>query len=461
MTTVSSPERADNPIATVTPTPLPTRRRKGEPAPRAKGKERLTKAAIAKLSRRGFHHDGHGLYLAIAKGGSKSWLFRYQIDGKARAIGLGGYPRVSIDTARELAAVVRQDLARARLGVGPDPLEARRRRKNEERAATQAARNAPKAKTFRECAIAYIATQAPAWRSAKHAKQWTATLEDYAIPFIGDRPVDAIDQTAVIDILNQIDPRKPEAGTLWSSKPETASRVRGRIESVLGWAAVAGFRSGDNPAAWRGRLQHVFPAKTKLKAVRHHAAMPYRDVPAFMATLRSRDTTSSRALQFCILTASRTQEVTLARWSEIDRKAKIWTIPGTRMKSKREHVVPLSDSAIAILNSCLHEDGNDHVFLGGRKGTGLSSMGMHETLKAIAPDVTVHGFRSAFRDWAGDETDHPREVAEAALAHVVGDATERAYRRGDALEQRRRLMEAWANFCEIRQGEVIALRRPS
>ena len=201
--------------------PQPKQPGKTTPVPRAKGRERLTKADIERLTTRGFHHDGAGLYIAVAKGGSKSWLFRYQVDGKARAIGLGGYPKVSIATARELAAAIRQDLARARLGFGPDPLEARRRRKDEARAATEAARSAPKAKTFRECAIAYVATQAPAWGSARHARQWTSTLEDYVYPFVGDRSVDTIDQTAVIDILTQID-LKPEAG-LWSSKPETAS----------------------------------------------------------------------------------------------------------------------------------------------------------------------------------------------------------------------------------------------
>jgi integrase len=330
--------------------------------------------------------------------------------------------------AREKARLLRQQLV-----DGIDPFTARRQAK-QERLAKLAAE--ARAMTFKQCAEACMKSHADGWKNAKHAAQWRSTLETYAYPVLGDLAVDDIATAHVVRVLQPI----------WKEKPETASRVRGRIEKVLGWATVRGFRSGDNPARWRGHLQELFAAKAKVRPVNHHAALPYTDAPAFMADLRSRNSLSARALEFTILTGVRTGETIGATWDEIDFAAKTWTIPASRMKAGKAHKVPLSDRAAEILASLPRE--GEHIFP-------LSNMAMLELLRGMRPGTTVHGFRSTFRDWAAERTSYPNHVAEAALAHTIGDKVEKAYRRGDLFEKRRRLMADWSTWCS-RPGPTSA-----
>lgn len=294
--------------------------------------------------------------------------------------------------------------------------------------------------TFRQAAEAYIAANRSSWKNAKHAEQWTATLERFAYPVIGERSVADIDIRAVLEVLEA----PVEGGTFWSVKSETARRVRGRIETVLDWAKVRELRSGENPARWSGNLEMVLPAKGP--KVKHHAALPYAEAAAFLSHLQARDGVSARALEFGILTAARTGEVLGARWSEIDLAAKLWTIPGERMKAGNEHRVPLTDRCVEILEAM--PSAGELVFPGPRGQ--LSNMALLSVLARMGrDDITVHGFRSTFRDWASEATDHPREVAEMALAHTIGSKVEAAYRRGDLFEKRRRLMDDWAAACGV------------
>ncbi|MBV9996205.1 MAG: integrase arm-type DNA-binding domain-containing protein [Caulobacteraceae bacterium] len=395
--------------------------------------------AKAKADRTRLHHDGGGLYLVVDKRGGAAWAYRYTINGAARTMGLGPYPSVSLADARTLA-----DEARQMKRKGKDPLAERAY----ERAAARQPAGQPK--TFKECAEAYIVSHSAGWRNAKHAKQWTATLKAYAYPIIGSKPAASIDVELVMAVLEQAVGDPPQR--LWVAKPETASRVRGRIEAVLGWAQARGYRpAGDNPAAWKGRLEYQLPATDKIKPVEHHAALPYAHVKDFVAALRLQPGFAARALEFAILTAARTSEVLNATWAEVDLGAKVWTVPGKRMKAGREHRVPLSDRAVAILESMRTADSgaDDFLFPGGKPGRPLSDMAFLMLLRRMKrDDLTAHGFRSTFRDWAGEVSAYPREVAEAALAHRLGDDAEQAYRRGDALEKRRRMMRSWANFCE-------------
>lgn len=401
----------------------------------------LTAIKIARLRKPGKYGDGGGLWLQISQSGTKSWGFRFMRDGKARQMGLGPLHTIGLAEAREKARK-----ARALLLDGIDPIVARD-------AALEAVRaETAKAIMFKDAAERYIAAHRLGWKNAKHAEQWTKTLESYAYPVIGDLGVSAIDTGHVIKIIEPI----------WAAKTETASRVRGRIESVLDWATVRHFRKGDNPARWKGHLENLLPSKTKVAKVRHHPALAYEELPGFMERLREQGCVSARALEFTILTAARTSEAIGATWGEIDLKSKIWTVPADRIKSDRPHRVPLSARVFEILQDLPREKGNEHLFVGAKKGAGLSNMAMLELLRNMAGNgVTVHGFRSTFRDWAGDRTSFPREVAEAALAHVIGDKTEEAYRRSDALERRRRLMEAWSGFCAApapRSDRVVALQ---
>ena len=410
------------------------------------GIHKLSAAGVAKARKPGRYGDGGGLWLQVTatetKQGpsiAKSWLFRYMLLGKARQMGLGPVHTVTLAEARDKA---RQ--ARALLLEGIDPINARHGRR------ADALAEAAKQITFADAAEKYIAAHRSGWKNEKHGEQWKKTLENYAFPIIGNMAVASVETAHVLRVLEPI----------WNTKTETASRVRGRIESVLDWAKVRKYRTGDNPARWRGHLDKLLPAKTKVRKVKHHDAMPYTNVPGFVDELRALDHISARALEFTILTAARTGETIGARWSEIDMSAKVWTVPGERTKSGREHRVPLSDRALEILAGVPREDGNDHVFIGGRKGSGLSNMAMLALLRGMIENgLTVHGFRSSFRDWAGESTNFPREIAEAALAHVLPDKTEAAYRRGDALEKRRRLMDAWARFCAkpITPGDVVPI----
>jgi integrase len=346
-------------------------------------------------------------------------------------MGLGPLHTITLDEAREAA---RQ--ARKMLLEGIDPLEARK--------AQHAARALEEAKslTFEVAAKQYFDLHESKWRNAKHRQQFLNTLRDYAFPKIGRLAVADIDTGQVLRVIEPI----------WHDKTETADRVRGRIEAVLEWATVRGYRVGDNPAKWKGHLQSALPARSQIAKVKHHAALPWAKMPAFMADLRQRDGMAARALEFTVLTAARTGEVIGATWPEIDLSAKLWTVPAGRMKGHREHRVPLSDAVVKILKTMPRE--GDYVFIGGRKGQPLSNMAMAVLLKRMERnDITVHGFRSAFRDWAAERSSYPNHVVEMALAHAVGNAVEAAYRRGDLLDQRRRLMRDWAVFCSTAGGD--------
>jgi integrase len=387
--------------------------------------------------------DGGGLYLQVTPGdggNSKSWIFRYATAvRKERYMGLGSLDAVSLAEARERAAECRKLRER-----GKDPIDER----DAQRAAV-AAVNA-KAITFDQCAAGYIAAHRAGWRNTKHASQWENTLATYVSPIFGKLAVRTIDVGLVIKALEPI----------WSKKPETASRVRGRIEAVLDWAAARDFRDAENPARWKGRLDKLLPHRSKVRVVEHHAALPYDKVGSFMLELREREGVAARAFEFAILTAARTGEVLGAQWSEIDFGAKVWTVPAARMKGGREHRIPLASPAMAVLKQMTKAREGDHVFPGDRRAM-LSNMALLMLLRRMGRgDLTAHGFRSTFRDWAAERTNFPNEVVEMALAHAISDKTEAAYRRGDLFEKRRKLMEAWAAYCQKPTaiiGKVIAL----
>ncbi|WP_454438358.1 tyrosine-type recombinase/integrase [Thauera mechernichensis] len=377
--------------------------------------------------------DGDGLYLKVGATGSASWQYRYQIDGKRRMMGLGSCSAVGLAEARDKAAD-----ARKLVKQGIDPL-----------AAKEAEQTAAKAMstTFRALAAEYIADHRAGWRNAKHAQQWENTLAQYAHPKIGDKPIAEIDTEDVLGVLKPI----------WTAKPETASRLRNRIELVIDAGRAKGLSAAPNPAAWRGHLDKLLPKRTKASKG-HHAAMDYRDLPAFYRRLTDeRDSTSATALQITILTACRTSEVLLAAWGEFDLDARLLTIPGERMKAGRPHRVPLSEEVLKLLQGI---KGEGYVFPGARTGRPLSNMAMTQVLRRLGhPDLTVHGFRSTFRDWCAEETHYPNIVAEQALAHTVGSAVEAAYRRGDLLDKRRALMADWATYCTSKPASnVVPIR---
>lgn len=368
--------------------------------------------------------DGGGLYLNVKPSGSKSWAFVWRAHGKRREMGLGPYPAVPLAKARKLAAANREAVAEGR-----DPI---------------AERHKEAEPTFSECAELFLSAMEGQWRNEKHRAQWRMTLTNYARP-LSAKKVSDIDTNDVLQVLNPI----------WQKLPETASRLRGRIERVLDYAKARGWRTGENPALWRGHLKNILPARQRLTRG-HHAAMPFTDVPAFMEALRDKAAMSARALEFLILTAARSGEVLGATWAEMDLERGIWTIPANRMKAGKEHRVPLSGRALTIVMELHASRHSDFVFPGHVKGRPLSNMAFAMLMKRMkASAYTAHGFRSAFRDWAGDCTSFPRDVAEQALAHSVGDATERAYRRGDALEKRRELMAAWAAYCSANLSSNI------
>jgi integrase len=383
--------------------------------------------------------DGYGLYLQVAKGGSKTWVFRYRVNGKLREMGLGSIHTLSLAEARERA----RECRKLRL-ERKDPIEERRAQHQ----ATALA--AAKAMSFRQCAEAYISAHKAGWRNPKHASQWPTTLAAYVYPVFGDPPVQAVDTGLVMKAIEPI----------WNEKPETASRVRGRIESVLDWAAARGYRRGENPARWRGHLDQLLPAPSKAKRAKrratgrseHHPAMPYDEIAAFMKELAGRHGNAARALEFTILTAKRTEEVIGARHREFNLTEAVWTIPAGRMKGEREHRVSLSAAAVAVLAQMevdRQRRPDVFVFPGAKSGHGLSNMAMLKLLQKgmNRPDYTVHGFRSTFRDWGAECTSFPNEVLEMALAHVVDDKVEAAYRRGDLFAKRRQLADAWARYC--------------
>jgi integrase len=398
-------------------------------AARAIGK--LTALKVEKAKEAGMYGDGGGLYLRVTEEGAKNWVFRFMLNGRPRWMGLGPLSLYGLQEARGRAL----DARRLR-HEGMDPIDTRRASRLQERL------EAAKAMSFRQCGEAYIGSHRAGWRNAKHAGQWEATLATYAYPVIGALPVQSIDTGLVLKVLEPI----------WTAKSETAGRVRGRIEAILDWAKARDYRTGENPARWRGHLDKLLPARNKVRKVEHHAALPYAELPGFMETLRAQQGNSARALEFAILTAARTGEVIGAMWDEINWTDKIWTIDGARMKAGKDHRVSLCGRAIAILTDLKPKSGEasagkQFLFAGGKAGRPLSNMAMDVLLRRMDSDVTVHGFRSTFRDWAAERTNFPSEVVEMALAHAVGSKVEAAYRRGDLFEKRRRLMDVWAEFC--------------
>jgi integrase len=391
----------------------------------------------------GMHCDGGGLYLHVTADG-RSWIFRYATGAKAtsksgktrnveRQMGLGSVDAVSLSEARQKAADARREIA-----AGNDPVATRRA----QRAAKALA--AASSMTFDECRDAYFASHRAGWRNVVHSKQWASTLNTYVTPVFGRVSVADVNVALVMRALDPI----------WTAKPETASRVRGRIEAILDWATARGLRAHENPARWKGHLDNLLPTRGRVRKVKHHAALPYAELPAFLTRLREQKGMAARALEFAILTAARTSEVIGARRSEIDVKAKVWNVPADRMKAHKDHRVPLSERALSII------EGDDEMLFPGGRGA-LSNMAMLTLLRRMGRgDLTVHGFRSTFRDWAAECSSFPSEVVEMALAHAVGDKVEAAYRRGDLFEKRRSLMRAWADYCEHGgiTAEVVPLR---
>jgi integrase len=397
----------------------------------ARGIHRLRARHLERLGP-GKHSDGGNLYLLVKKGGAKSWLFIYTAaNGKRREIGLGPVNGVNVQAAREQAAALREALHQGR-----DP--------QAERDRLRVAAAPPV--TFKAAADEYIASHRAGWKNAAHQQQWPSTLTAYVYPTMGALAVSAVGVAGVLDALKPI----------WTTKPETASRVRGRIETVLDYAKVRGWRSGENPALWKGNLAHLLPARAKVRRTKHHAAMPYSQVPAFMAALAGQEGVSPLALRFAILTAARTGEVIGAKWSEVDPDAATWTVPADRMKAGREHRVTLNAEALAILAD-VPRMASDYVFPGLKRGKPLSNMAMLRLLARMEIEgVTVHGFRSSFRDWAAEQTRYQREVIEAALAHTNADKVEAAYLRTDHFEKRKSLLDAWGRFC-IGADNVVQL----
>ena len=406
----------------------------------ARKAQELGPLAVSRLASPGLHFVGGvaGLALQINERGARSWVLRIKVGDKRRDMGLGGFPDVSLAGAREAARA-----ARAKVKDGIDPVAHAR----DARSAAKASQAA--AKTFRFCALAYIDAHEAGWRNAKHAQQWRNTLETYAYPAIGDLQVRDVGLANVLAVLEPI----------WKNKTETASRLRGRLEAILDWATTRGYRSGLNPARWKGHLDTVLPAARSVANAGHHNALPFPQVGAFMVELREQAGLSARALEFAILTASRSGEVRGAIWREIDRAARMWTVPAERMKAGREHRVPLSDEALAILDAVPPGE-NDGLIFASPRGGMLSDMSLTAVLRRMKVDAVPHGFRSTFRDWCAERTNYPHEVAEMALAHAIGDKVEAAYRRGDLLEKRRRLMRDWAIYCsapEIPGDNVVSL----
>jgi len=419
---------------------------------------KLKALTVTRTKEAGRYGDGGGLYLQVTTPTARSWIFRYWIGdrdtageplrdksdkvlGRSCEMGLGSTSVVSLEEARDLAAEYRK---MRRQGI--DPLTAQQVTK------AQATVKAAKAKSFAECADDYYKAHRAGWRHPQHAYQWQASIRMFADPVIGPLPVQAIDTALVLKVLQPI----------WNEKPETANRLRGRLENILDYAKVNGFRAGDNPARWRGHLDKLLPAPSKVRKLVHFKALPYPELPAFMATLRTHESIAAKALQFTILTSARTGEVLGARWSEMNLAENVWTVPPGRMKTQTQHRKPLTTGALAILEEMQsHHSGDDGLVFPGRNHGRLMAASMLRILARMQRSgLTVHGFRSSFRDWAAERTGYPSPVVELQLAHQVGDKVQQAYLRGDALDKRRRLMADWARFCNTpaAAGTVIPLR---
>jgi integrase len=400
----------------------------------------LTVKQVERIREPGRHFDENGLYLQVTGKGAKSWLLRYARDGRERWMGLGSCRNFSLAEARERARRARQQLS-----DGVDPIDAKRARRAAE--ATERAKQRAATKTFAEITRDYHLFHSRTWTNAKHRRQFISSLECYAYPVIGRVPVADVDKTMIIAILRP----------MWEKNLQsTGARVRGRIERVLDYAKVNGYRAGDNPATWNKNLEHALP---KVGKVQHHSALPYPEVHDFVTRLRATAGAVSRALEFTILTAARTEEVRGATWSEIDMEKRVWKIPAARMKADREHCVPLADRCVEILRAQPRD--RDHVFVGALTGAAMGINSMSAVLRKLRPGVTVHGFRSTFRDWAADLSSAPHDVVEMALAHAVGSETVKAYKRTDLLARRAKLMAAWAQYvaAEPDADNVTQLRR--
>lgn len=386
-------------------------------------------ARFVQTAEPGKHEDGEGLRLVVSPTGGKKWVLRITVAGKRKEMGLGGYPDTSLLQARTKAADARRLVA-----LGSNPIEARR----------QVADEQARVPTFTTVAAAYIRAHRRGWSNPKHARQWVATLKTYARPVIGAKPVDQISTEDILQILQPI----------WTTRTETAKRVQGRVENILDFATARKWRTGQNPAKWDGHLDTLLPAPRKVAPVQHHPAMPYTELPDFMQELRANTSLSSKALQLLILTATRTSEVLLATWNEVDLEARVWTVPAVRMKAGQEHRVPLSDAAMSVLTSLPRVAGSAWLFPGARAGRPLSGMALLMLMRGMGYGVggdrgayVPHGFRSSFRDWAGEVSSFPRDVCEMALAHAVENKVEAAYRRGDLFAKRAAMMEQWAGWC--------------
>jgi integrase len=391
---------------------------------------KLTALAVKHTTQRGLYADGGGLYLQVARNGSRSWILRYRLGGRRRYCGLGSLLRVTLAEARQRAAE-----ARSVLMAGNDPIAIKQGQR------TSARLNVARALTFAKAATQYIDSHRAGW-SSKSTHQWTSSLEQHVYPVLGLLPVQEIDTALVMRAIEPI----------WSTKIETASRVRGRVENILDWAVARGFRKkGDNPARWDGHLENLLPAKAKLAKIEHLAAMPYAALPEFLIQLRQHPAMAARALEFAILTAARSSEVLNANWSELDLPGKVWAMPASHMKAGREHKVPLSDATVALL-SALPGARTGIVFPGSKAGKPMNHGQLRVLLRGVGQqDATVHGFRSSFSDWAHEQTTFPREVIEMSLAHSIGSAVERSYRRTDLFDRRVALMDAWSDFLDGRE----------
>ncbi|GGC79537.1 tyrosine-type recombinase/integrase [Vreelandella lutescens] len=392
---------------------------------------KLTTKGVQKLVREsnpGMTNDGDGLYLKIGKGAGASWIYRFRWNGKLRDMGLGSFADCSLSEARVVAAEQRKLVKQ-----GIDPLAAREQKSDPVAGPV----------TFTHCAARYIQSHRRSWRNAKHARQWVSTLKTYARPVIGNLPVENVTTQDILKVLTPI----------WTVKNETAKRVQGRIENVLDYAAAHEYRDPVNPARWRGHLDKLLAKPSRVQKVTHHPAMPYDEVAIFVSSIQAYNSVSSKALQFLILTTTRTSEVLNAEWHEIDMGKATWLIPAARMKANREHRVPLSKQAMDLLHSLQRVRGNNFLFPGMKVGRPLSNMSLLQFMRGLGygpsgekGNYVPHGFRSSFRDWTGEVTSYPRDVAEMALAHTIENKVEAAYRRGDLFEKRRQMMQGWADF---------------
>ncbi len=396
----------------------------------------LTSKEVINIKKTGRYAHINGLYLQVSKSGTKSWIYRYQLRGKRHEIGLGSIKNKILSEAAKAAEEYNE---KKKQGIDPKTHKITLQRTADTTAEW----------TFKRCVDKYIETHSPAWKNSKHISQWENTLETYAVPVFGHLPVDQVNTALVLEVLEPI----------WHTKTETASRLRGRIENVLSWSIVRGYREGPNPAIWRGHLSMLLPQRSKIQKVRHFSALPYSVINEFMNLIKQHESISAKALKLLILTASRTNEIIGAKWEEFDMDTKVWTIKAKRMKAERDHREPLSIQAIQLLSNL--DQINEWVFPGQGNNKHISNMTMLKftQIDLNRPEITVHGFRSTFRDWAAEVSNFPRELAESTLAHTLGNKTEAAYQRGDLLEKRRKMMQAWADYCDIQEAaDVLSIK---